>query len=240
MAIFIMSDLHLSLSADKPMEVFGSAWDNYTERTKCEWNSLVSPQDTVLIGGDVSWAMNLEDCFADFEFIDSLNGKKIISKGNHDYWWESLTKMNCFLEQNGFSTIRFMHNNSFLCENCLVCGTRGWILPGDSGFSQNDAKIYERELQRLELSLVHGEKRCECEGINPSKKICVLHYPPFTKEHVPDEGFNNLMKSYGVTDCCYGHLHASAARNAYEGVSDGIVYKLVSADYMLFKPYRLY
>lgn len=239
MAIFTISDLHLSLSCDKPMEIFGSAWNNYIERTKSEWNNCVASDDTVFIGGDVSWAMHLEDCGRDFEFINSLNGSKVISKGNHDYWWESLTKMNKFLEDNGFSTISFMQNNSFLYNDCLICGSRGWILPGDSGFSQNDRKIYERELQRLELSFADGRKKCVRQGIEPVRRICILHYPPFTREHVPDEGFVKMMRKYRVTDCFYGHLHASAAKNAFEGETGGISYKLVSADYLHFKPYMI-
>lgn len=240
MAIFTISDLHLSLSCDKPMDVFGNAWHNYIERIKEEWNACVKKDDMVFIGGDVSWAMHLSECYNDFEYLNSLNGQKIILKGNHDYWWESLTKMNNFLEESGFDTISFLQNNSFLYNDCLLCGTRGWILPNDSGFSDNDRKIYERELQRLELSFIHGEKQCKENNIQPKKKFCILHYPPLTREHIPDLEVVNMLKKYGYADCIYGHLHAAAAQRAFEGIIDGIEYKLVSADYLRFKPYKIY
>lgn len=239
MAIFTMSDLHLALSVDKPMNVFGSAWDNYMPRIRDEWNSSVSKGDTVIVGGDVSWAMYLEELYKDFEFIDSLNGFKILLKGNHDYWWEGMSKMKRYLADNGFSTITFMQNNALVAENMLLCGTRGWLLPGDSDFSASDRKIYERELQRLEMSLAEGKKLLKSTGMIPDKKICVLHYPPFSKSHKPDAGFVGLMHKYDVTHCIYGHLHAAATANAFEGEADGIMYKLVSADYLQFRPYLL-
>ena len=142
MAIFTMSDLHLSLDTDKSMEVFGSLWSNYIERIYENWNSVVSDCDTVLVGGDISWAMHLEDCKKDFEFVNSLPGKKIFFKGNHDYWWESMNKMNTFLAENGFDTIAIANNNAFICEECLVTGSRLWSLPADSGFGADDEKIY--------------------------------------------------------------------------------------------------
>lgn len=236
MAIFTISDLHLSLGTDKPMEVFGSAWDNYIQRIYDNWFGLVSSSDTVLVGGDISWAMHLNDCEKDFAFINSLPGRKLLFKGNHDYWWESMTKMNAFAEKNGFDTIEFMQNNAVICENCVVTGTRGWSLPGDGGFGEDDSKIYQRELLRLELSLKDGERLCQWEGIIPDKKICILHYPPFTKEHNPDDGITELLEKYGVTHCFYGHLHSRSALNAFEGEVNGIHYKLVSADHLKFAP----
>lgn len=237
MAIFTMSDLHLALSVDKPMNVFGTAWDDYMQRIHVEWNMAVSKDDTVVVGGDVSWAMHLNELNSDFEFINSLNGKKILLKGNHDYWWEGMSKMNRYLDENEFSSISFMQNNAALIEDMLVCGSRGWIVPNDLDFSSNDRKIYERELQRLELSFLDGERILKAEKCN--RKICVLHYPPFSKDKSVDLGFENLMKKYGVTDCIYGHLHAAATKNAFEGENNGIVYKLVSADYLQFKPFKL-
>jgi len=239
MAIFTMSDLHLSLGTDKPMEVFGRTWDNYVNRIYNNWSSVVSDSDTVLIGGDVSWAMSLAECKEDFDFINSLPGHKLIFKGNHDYWWESITKMNNFLEQNGFLTISFMHNNAVICEDSVIMGTRGWSLPGDSGFGEEDAKIYRRELLRLELSLKTGSKLCAEENFVPKRRICVFHYPPFTKDHIADEGITSLLWRYGVTDCFYGHLHASGAYNAFEGNAENINYTLTSADHLGFMPIRI-
>ncbi len=234
-----MSDLHLSLGTDKPMDVFGSAWHNYTERIIAEWNSLVGENDTVLVGGDISWAMNISECTEDFKYINDLKGTKILLKGNHDYWWDGISKMNNFLADNEFNTIKFLQNNAFLVEDVLVCGSRGWLLPGDGAFSADERKIYERELQRLELSLDFGDKLLKSEGASVRKKICLLHYPPFTKDHVADEGIMSVMEKHGVTDCVYGHLHAAATKNAVEGVHGFAVFKLASADYLKFCPYRL-
>lgn len=239
MAIFTMSDLHLSLGTDKPMEVFGRTWDNYVNRIYNNWTSVVSEDDTVLIGGDVSWAMSLAECKNDFEFINSLPGRKLIFKGNHDYWWESMTKMNRFLEYNDFLSISFMHNNAVICEDALITGSRGWSLPGDSGFGEEDVRIYQRELLRLELSLKIGSELCDKDNFEPKRRICVLHYPPFTKEHLPDEGITSLLCRYGVTDCFYGHLHASGAHNAFEGNVANIKYTLTSADHLGFMPRRV-
>ena len=239
MAIFTMSDLHLSLDTDKSMEVFGAGWHNYINRIRENWHSLVNDGDTVLIGGDISWAMHLCDCRKDFEFINSLPGKKLLFKGNHDYWWESLTKMNTFLSENDFSTLSFVNNNAVICEDTLIAGTRGWTLPGDSGFGPDDEKIYSRELLRLELSLKNGEELLKENDLNPSKRVCVLHYPPFTREHILDGNVSGLLKSYGVTDCFYGHLHSQSAQNAANGVYDGVNYRLVSADYLGFVPLKI-
>ena len=239
MAIFTMSDLHLSLDTDKSMEVFGALWNDYINRIRENWLSLVSDEDTVLIGGDISWAMHLCDCKKDFEFINSLPGKKLLFKGNHDYWRESLTKMNNFLCENEFSTLSFVNNNAVICEDTLIAGTRGWTLPGDSGFGSDDEKIYQRELLRLELSLKHGEEICKESDFVPSKRVCILHYPPFTKEHVLDEAISTILKSYAVTDCFYGHLHSQSAQNAAEGMYDGVNYRLVSADYLEFVPFKI-
>ncbi len=239
MAIFTMSDLHLSLDTDKSMEVFGPSWSNYINRILENWNRLVSEDDTVLIGGDISWAMHLKDCKKDFEFINSLPGRKILFKGNHDYWWESMTKLNAFLEENGFKTMSFLNNNSVICENCLVSGSRGWLLPDDSPFGPDDEKIYKRELLRLELSLKHGEELCRISEFIPDKRICVLHYPPFSKEHNFDESLLTLMQEYKVTHCFYGHLHSLSAKNAVEGNYGGIEYRLVSADHVDFTPIKV-
>lgn len=239
MAIFTMSDLHLSLDTDKSMEVFGSRWDDYINRIRDNWTGIVSDGDTVLVGGDISWEMHLKDCVKDFAFIDSLPGSKILFKGNHDYWWESMTKLNGFVDANGFHSISFSHNKAFICEDVLITGTRLWNLPGDGGFGEDDAAVYKRELIRLELSLVEGTKLCEKQGFVPGKIVCVLHYPPFTKSHIFDEAAVDIMNRYGVTDCVYGHLHSYPPGTMPDEVHRGIKFRLVSADYLRFSPVKL-
>jgi predicted phosphohydrolase len=232
MAVYAISDLHLAQSIEKPMDVFGGRWSNYMEKIKTEWEATVCDGDTVIIPGDISWATYCEQAFEDFNFINSLPGTKIISKGNHDYWWTTLNKLNRFIEINKFSTIRFMHNNSFDFDNFVLCGTRGWKCPGDDDFSQEDSKIYNRELQRLELSI----KSIEKPG---NKKIIVaLHYPPFNFKKEAS-GFVDLMIRYGASICIYGHLHGESCRNAVTGEESGLEFKLVSADYLNFKPLLL-
>lgn len=235
MAIYAMSDLHLALSENKPMDVFGGRWNDYMERIKQNWNSLITCDDTVLIGGDVSWAMYLGECKADFDFIESLPGRKIISKGNHDYWWESITKLNKYVSDSGYKTISFLHNNSYVVENCGICGARGWVVPGSDSFRSDDVRFYEREKSRLTLSAQSLE---EC-GISHTCRVAMLHYPPVTKDGELDCGFGEILKQYGISLCLYGHLHSQAAVGAFSGVVDGIEFRLVSSDYMNFVPYKL-
>jgi len=239
MAIFTMSDLHLSLDTDKSMEVFGYGWNNYINRIEYNWNEVVSKEDTVIVGGDISWAMHLKDTKKDFEFLNSLPGHKLLFKGNHDYWWESMTKMNAFSAENGFDTLTFVHNKSLICESSLISGTRGWSLPADGSFGEDDRRIYQRELLRLELSLKEGDDLLRAENVNPEKKICVFHYPPFSREGEPDESIVSLLNAYGVTHCIYGHLHSKGTSFAVEGDIDGINYRLVSGDYLGFMPVKI-
>ncbi|MDD4688855.1 MAG: metallophosphoesterase [Eubacteriales bacterium] len=222
MALFAIADLHLSFSTDKPMNIFGNKWENYEERLKENWNNYISVDDTVVICGDISWATYIEDAVCDFEFIHKLNGHKIILKGNHDYWWTTMSKMNAFLSQNNFSTISVLHNNSFEVDGISLCGTRGWM-PYELCKKADDKKVYERELQRLELSL----KEAKCENI-----VACLHYPP-------DDRFLDLMKKYSVGRCLFGHLHAKSQENAPQGVFDGIECRLVSGDYLDFLPIKI-
>lgn len=233
MAIYAISDLHLALSIDKPMDVFGDRWTNYMEKLKTSWIKTVSPEDYIIIPGDISWATYLEEAVEDFKYIDTLPGKKIISKGNHDYWWTTNSKLEKFKAGNNFNTISFMHNNCFKMENIILCGTRGWKCPGDTDFGSDDQKIYNRELQRLELSLNSAEK--ESEGI----LVAALHYPPFNSQKQPS-GFVEIMKNYGVKTCIYGHLHSHGFKSAVQGEIEGINFILVSADYLDFKPLRLF
>ena len=232
MAIFAISDLHLALSVDKPMDVFGGKWSGYMEKLETEWKKTVSVDDTVLIPGDISWATYLDQAYEDFKFIHSLPGRKIISKGNHDYWWTTLSKLEKFININCFSTISFMHNNSFRLEKYVICGTRGWKTPGDDDFNAEDRKIFARELQRLELSLKSARVEKEEE------LIAAMHFPIFNSKGVFSE-FLEIMQKYSVNICIYGHLHGDAFKNAVDGLVQGIRFKLVSSDYLGFKPLRL-
>lgn len=233
MSIYTISDLHLAFGVDKPMDIFGYGWENYMERTETNWINTVNDQDTVIIGGDISWGTYLDDIKPDFDFIESLPGKKILLKGNHDYWWESLTKLKRFTDEMGYKTIEFLHNTSILAQDTAICGTRGWIDPSTDNFKKDDEKIYLRELGRMELSLKEGIK------YNPKKIIAVLHYPPVTKDKTINQDYLELFKRYSVSTCIYGHLHSNSHKNAFEGQVDNIEFKLVSADYVHFTPQKL-
>ncbi|MBE7046489.1 MAG: serine/threonine protein phosphatase [Ruminococcaceae bacterium] len=233
MSIYTISDLHLAFGVDKPMDIFGYGWENYMERTETNWINTVNDQDTVIIGGDISWGTYLDDIKPDFDFIESLPGKKILLKGNHDYWWESLTKLKRFTDEMGYKTIEFLHNTSILAQDTAICGTRGWIDPSTDNFKKDDEKIYLRELGRMELSLKEGIK------YNPKKIIAVLHYPPVTKDKTINQDYLELFKKYSVSTCIYGHLHSNSHKNAFEGQVDNIEFKLVSADYVHFTPQKL-
>lgn len=232
MAVYAISDLHLALSEDKPMDVFGGRWTDYMERLKNEWRAMVCEDDHVLVPGDISWATYLDEAYEDFRFVEELPGRKYISKGNHDYWWTTASKLDKFLKANNFKTISFLHNNSYNLNGTAICGTRGWTVPGSEGFSAEDRKIYEREIIRLELSL-KSAKALENRSITT-----VLHFPPFGPKG-QRTGFIDVMSSYGVKRCIYGHLHGENCRNAVEGFVNGIEFILVSADHLFFKPLRL-
>lgn len=232
MAIYAISDLHLAISIDKPMDIFGDRWINYMQKLKDNWEQLINENDKVIITGDISWATYLAQAVEDFRFIEALPGEKIISKGNHDYWWSTASKLDQFKKENSLSTIRFMHNNSFKLENIILCGTRGWKCPGEDDFCAEDQKVYDRELQRLELSLKSAERNAEC------RIIVGMHYPPFNSRKEPSK-FVDIMKKYGVDTCIYGHLHGFGFKGAVEGIVEGIEFKLVSADYLNFKPIQL-
>lgn len=219
MSIYAISDLHLPLGVDKPMEIFGSYWENYTERIYENWRKTVKEGDCVLIPGDVSWATYLEHTIKDFEFIHSLPGKKIISRGNHDYWWTTAAKLEKFRQEEGLSDFVFLHNNATYEEGYAICVARGWKSPFDKGFTPDDKKIYERELIRLRLSLEEGKKLSD-------KIIVMMHYPP-------DVGFNDLIEEYGVKKCVYCHLHGAFAWEKQLPLDN---YFLVSADYLQFEP----
>ncbi|MCC8160142.1 MAG: metallophosphoesterase [Oscillospiraceae bacterium] len=231
MALYTIADLHLPLGIDKPMDIFGKNWENYVERLADNWQSNVRENDTVVLPGDFSWATYLEQSVKDFEYLHRLNGKKILLKGNHDYWWTTMNKLREFAALNGFGDIEFLQNNSFMYEDIAICGTRGWINPAWDNFSGEDKKIFDREVQRLELSLRHARDYSEI--------YVFTHYPPMplSKE---TNAFTEMMKQYPVTKCMYGHLHGAAHRNAVEGIIDGIEYRLVSGDYTAFNPIKIH
>ncbi len=224
MSLFAISDLHLSFAADKPMDVFGGLWENYEERLLKNWNKIIKSEDVIILCGDNSWATYLSDAKADFEFINNLPGSKILSKGNHDYWWTTLKKMNDFCSVNKFDTISFLQNNHFMYNDIAICGTRGWALTPSN---REDEKIYNRELERLTLSL-------EAARVSKPKEIvAALHFPP-------DEKFRRLLGKYNVKTCIYGHLHGSAQKNAITDIKNGIKYRLVACDYLQFNPLKLF
>lgn len=228
MSIFVIGDLHLSFSTDKPMDIFG--WGNHSEKIKQNWIENVKNGDAVIIPGDFSWAMTMEEAIPDFEFLNSLPGTKIISKGNHDYWWNTMSKMNKFLKQHKFETIHFLQNNSYLIENKIIVGTRGWAT--NSWNSETEYKILKRENERLKLSVKLG-----IEQFGADKEIIAfLHYPPFFKGKVPEEiDFIKTMQDLEIKRCYYGHLHGESHREACEGEIGEIKFELISCDYLEFR-----
>ncbi len=227
MAIYALADLHLSFGADKPMDVFGSRWENYTEKIHDNWQSIVTDDDLVIIPGDVSWATYLSEACEDFRFINQLKGKKVIIKGNHDYWWTTLKKMEEFLAANRFDTIKILNNTAIAFENAAICGTRGWSVQENN--DEDDEKIIDREKKRLILTLEEAVK------LKKERLIVGIHYPPFDR-HGEENGFLEIMRNYNVDMCVYGHLHSYAHKNAVEGDVDGINLRFVAGDFVDFCP----
>lgn len=229
MALYAIGDLHLSLGCDKPMDIF-PGWEGYLQRLETAWRAQVQPEDTVVLAGDTSWAMKLENTYEDFAFLQSLPGKKLISKGNHDYWWNSKTKMDAWFEKNGFDSLAILHNNSYLVCGMAVCGTRSWMFrPQD----KHDDKVMQREKGRLAASLQHAQQHYP-----QAEKLVFLHYPPLYPNADSPEMIE-LMRQYDVQRCYYGHLHGGMIRQAVQGDADGIVYALISADALGFSPLRI-
>ena len=233
MSIYVIGDLHLSFNNPKPMDIFGSNWENHSEKIKNDWLSKVRPEDTVLLLGDFSWAMNIKDALKDFEYINNLPGKKILLKGNHDYWWTTVTSMKNFLKENNIQNVDFLHNNSFEIENKVFCGTRGWVLnPNEE--TVNATKMIARECNRLKISI---DEAIAKYGNNKEIIVC-LHYPPIMQANVfknETTPFMEVLKEYGIKRCYYGHLHGDSIKNAVEGLVDGVELKLISADGVDFK-----
>ncbi len=228
MALYAIGDLHLSLSTDKPMDIFGPKWENHAAKLKKSFSCL-SPDDVTVICGDLSWGMDLEEAREDFLFIDRLPGKKIILKGNHDYWWSTATKAKSFFIENGITTINILNNNCFFYgDDVAICGTRGWFYEEETG-SAHDKKIMNRELMRLEVSLKAGGDRA---------KYVFLHYPPKYGSYICQE-ILDLFERYGVLMCCAGHIHGKSLQGVFEGVYHGVKYRQVSADHLNFSPLRI-
>ncbi len=223
MALFALSDLHLPLGNYKPMDIFGDNWNNYVERIEQEWKNTVKEDDVVIINGDFSWATYVTDALPDFEFINNLPGTKLLSKGNHDYWWETTTKLNAFINEHKLSHIHFIHNSTYMYEGYAICASRGWITPSDKDFKLSDEKMYNRELGRLKLSLKKGLEQ------NPKGLIAALHYPP-------QDGFLDILEEFDVKYCVYGHLHGKSAAIHVPKKENHI---LVSADFLKFKPIEI-
>lgn len=225
MALYAIGDLHLSLGAEKPMDVFGGAWSRYMDKL-VDGLSKIQPEDTIVLLGDLSWALNLQQAKNDFAWINQIPGRKIILKGNHDYWWSTAAKFYAFCNENGFTDQYILNNNCYTYDDVAICGTRGWFFEEERS-GEHDEKVFRRELLRLEKSLqTAGDK----------EKIVFLHYPPKYKGYVCPE-IIALLQKYSVHRCFYGHLHGASHGLAMEGLWDGIEYRLVSADKLDFKPY---
>ena len=227
MALYAIGDLHLSQAKEKPMDVFGDRWKNHDRKLKEAFSSLTEDDITVLCG-DLSWGMNLAESAPDFRFVDALPGKKLILKGNHDYWWTTAAKAKRFFAEQGIGSIDILHNNAFPWGEYALCGTRGWFYEEEKG-GVHDAKIMRREIMRLEASLKAAGDR---------KKLVFLHYPPIYGNYRCEE-ILQLLRDYAVPLCCYGHIHGKGCAAAFNGWYEGTEFKLVSADFINFTPLRL-
>ena len=224
MSVYAIGDTHLSFSVDKPMDIF-KGWDDYAQRIENNWQHLISNEDTVIINGDISWAMGLEQAEEDLEFLNKLNGIKIISKGNHDYWWNTITKMEKFCKEKGFDSIKFLHNNAYKAGEIAIAGTRGWFFDAEK---DNVDKVMARECARLQRSIDEAKKL-------GGEVVVFLHYPPVSTAKVC-EPIMNVLKENNIERCYYGHLHGGAINGAINEVYDGIKFQLISADYLNFCP----
>ncbi|EEH96898.1 MULTISPECIES: metallophosphoesterase [Clostridium] len=227
MALYAISDLHLAFTTDKPMDIFGAKWLKHDEKIKENWIKKITDEDTVLIAGDISWSMRSDESKVDLDWIDALPGKKIISKGNHDYWWGGISKLNRMYENT-----KFLQNNFYTYEDYAICGSRGWILEGSDRFTEKDKKIFDREIIRLKLSLDKA-KEAGYENI-----VVMIHYPPMNEKR-ENSAFTNLFKEYGVKKVIYGHLHGPSLANVLNGEHEGIEYLMTSCDFLDFDPKRI-
>lgn len=235
MALFAIADPHLGLGVAKPMAIFGNQWHDHDRQLEMNWRSAVADDDTVLIPGDISWGMTLAEALPDLAFLNQLPGRKILSRGNHDYWWSSMAKMERFCRDNNLHTLDFLRNNVWsVAPDWLVCGTRGWIVPGDPDFRSADEKIYLREAGRLRLSL----EAAAAQRKNHHRLVVCLHYPPYPRDGSPTL-LTDLLEEYQVDHCIFGHIHGlSPDRRDYDRYAP-IRCQLVSADHLAFNPLRL-
>lgn len=228
MALYVIADLHLSLGTDKPMNVF-PGWQDHVQRLKENWRATVTEEDTVVIAGDISWAMKLEECREDFAFIDSLPGQKLLMKGNHDYWWNTRSKIDRFIADNGFGTIRILHNCGYRVGDRAICGTRGWMYNSET---DEDRKIVSREAGRLTASMA------EAKALG-GMLTAFLHYPPLYGDMKCSELLDILVDNK-VSDCYFGHIHGQyAAKKALTGSYKGVRMHLISCDYVNFQPVKV-
>ncbi|MBR1456798.1 MAG: metallophosphoesterase [Oscillospiraceae bacterium] len=227
MALYAIGDLHLALSTDKPMDVFGDVWANHTEKLKQGFAGLTD-EDVCILCGDLSWAMGLSEAREDFRFIHELPGRKIILKGNHDYWWSTASKAKAFFAENGFDGLDILNNNCFFYGDIALCGTRGWFYEEEKGV-EHDRKIMNREVMRLEASLKAAGDR---------EKLVFLHYPPIYQHYVCEE-ILSLLQEHEVKLCCYGHIHGKGCLSAFNGWRGCTQFRLVSADHVGFAPVKL-
>lgn len=229
MSIYVIADLHLSFSSNKPMDIFGENWGQHDEKMKMSWLRKVREEDYIILPGDFSWATYLEDTKSDFAYLNGLPGTKILLKGNHDYWWTTLARMRNFIQDNKFKNIDFLYNNSYCIEDKVIVGTRGWNILDN----ENSSKMIKRESARLEMSIKDG---LEKYGTN-KEMIVFLHYPPITLNTIRRNEANDfvrVLKKYNIKRCYYGHLHGNSYKDAVVGEINGIEYKLISADYLGF------
>lgn len=221
MKVFAISDLHLSINNPKPMDIFGPVWDNYLEDIEKDWAEKVSDDDLVLLAGDLSWAMKLEDAKSDIDYVAKLKGNKVIIRGNHDYWWGTISGVRNNLGPNFYA----VQNDSIKIGDYIICGSRGWTVPEIRELGQEDKKIYDRELIRLEMSLKSAKEKQQ----NGEKIICMIHFPPFNTKR-EDTGFTQLFEKYGITTVVYGHLHGNFPKSDLVVEKNGVTYYLTSCD----------
>ena len=232
MRVFAIGDLHLPGGQSKPMDIFGAHWEGHFQRISEDWKARVGDEDLVLIPGDISWAMQLAQAQEDLQEIQRLPGKKVILRGNHDYWWSSITQLRAALPEEMYA----LQNDAMRFEDVVVCGSRGWICPVGDTMAADDRKIYERELQRLQLSIKAGQRLA---GEDPVRMIVMMHFPPFADKSIPS-GFTQILEENGIPTVLYGHLHGPALQNAFSGPLRGVCYHQISSDGLGFKLHEVF
>lgn len=237
MAIYALADLHMCLSnPDKSMELFGSSWNGYINKIKDNWEHMVTDEDTVLVSGDISWATYIDKAEEDFRFLSELPGRKLLSRGNHDFWWTTMKKMEDFFEEKQFTNLEFVRTNIVEADGCLITGTRGWMIETKESLEGTDnRKIYDRERLRIQMCI---DKLSEEDPEHSKKHILMIHYPPITAKQGFTE-FADMMADAGIDICVYGHLHGKAHKKAFEGDYNGTQFVCTSADYLGFAPKRI-